>query len=124
MQLFIDDGVSSRGHRDNMMNNQFSTTAISSCPHPTYTQMTAFAYAKGFTKNTAADGVFAKMGSAASTTTVPTSQSQQCDEYQPKWMQILFKDAITAKKQFFGRGGLMTRGLDEYFTLNNYGARD
>ena len=36
MQLFIDDGVSSRGHRDNIV-GAYGEVAVSNCCHSTYT---------------------------------------------------------------------------------------
>lgn len=39
MQLFIDDGVADRGHRENLMNDQFRVVGIYSGPHKEYETM-------------------------------------------------------------------------------------
>jgi uncharacterized protein YkwD len=48
MNLFIDDGVSSRGHRTNMMHTSFRFTGIYTCEHSNHRTMTVFSYADNF----------------------------------------------------------------------------
>lgn len=45
MQLYIDDGVSSRGHRTNMMSTNFTYEGTATCTHATYSSMSAFNFA-------------------------------------------------------------------------------
>jgi hypothetical protein len=51
LQLFVDDGVASRGHRDNIMKPEFKFLGSSSGGHGTYGSMTCIGYAAGFTSN-------------------------------------------------------------------------
>ena len=51
LQLFIDDGVSGRGHRTNIMKPEFNVMGASSGGHLTYNSMTCIGYAGGFTSN-------------------------------------------------------------------------
>lgn len=46
LQLIIDDGVSTRGHRDNIMNADFTHVGVSCGCHSTYTEMCCIAYGK------------------------------------------------------------------------------
>ena len=49
MDLFVDDGVSSREHRDSLMQSDFKFTGISFCPHVgRYKYMTDFLYAGSY----------------------------------------------------------------------------
>ena len=50
-QLFIDDGVASRGHRVNLMKPEFLFMGARSGPHGQYNHMTAINYAGGMTTN-------------------------------------------------------------------------
>lgn len=47
LQLMIDDGVSSRGHRKNIFSEAFKVVGIASHLHPTYKITSVFDYAGG-----------------------------------------------------------------------------
>jgi len=47
LQLFIDDGVKSRGHRANIMKPEFVSLGTWSSTHKTYRHETVFDYAGG-----------------------------------------------------------------------------
>ena len=47
-QLYIDDGVSSRGHRMNIMNPDLKLTGMKYCKHKTYGGTLVIVYASGF----------------------------------------------------------------------------
>jgi uncharacterized protein YkwD len=51
VQLLIDDGVPSRGHRTNIMNQDFSQAGVSFGAHPQFRTMCAIVYANGYTSN-------------------------------------------------------------------------
>jgi uncharacterized protein YkwD len=48
VDLLIDDGVPSRGHRTNIMNKSFTQTGVSCGPHPQFRTMCAITYANGY----------------------------------------------------------------------------
>ena len=48
MQLFIDDGVPSRGHRNNLFTDSSNVTGNFSGPHSRYGFMTCITYANGY----------------------------------------------------------------------------
>jgi uncharacterized protein YkwD len=51
VDLLVDDGVPSRGHRTNIMNKSFTQTGVSVGPHPQYRTMCAITYANGYVSN-------------------------------------------------------------------------
>ena len=51
MQLLIDDGVSSRGHRTNLMNPNSRFSGVASGYHDRYDQMTCITYAGSYQDN-------------------------------------------------------------------------
>lgn len=51
LQLLIDDGVPNRGHRTNMLSNDFTHVGISCGCHAYYTEMCCFAYGKDVSEN-------------------------------------------------------------------------
>ncbi len=51
VQLLIDDGVPSRGHRVNIMNRDFTKTGVSYGTHPKYDSMCTITYAAKYTSN-------------------------------------------------------------------------
>lgn len=61
IQLIVDDGVSSRGHRHNIFNPAFKVVGIFSGPHKQYDTMTTIDYAGGFTKKGEEDPMQAQM---------------------------------------------------------------
>jgi hypothetical protein len=51
IQFFVDDGVSTRGHRTNLMKDTFAFMGSSSGPHGTYGHMTTIDYGGAMTGN-------------------------------------------------------------------------
>jgi len=51
MQLFIDDGVSSRGHRNNLFSTRATVTGNHSGSHDRYGFMTCITYAGSYVNN-------------------------------------------------------------------------
>ena len=48
LQLLIDDGVASRGHRHNLFNPDLHQAGAGSAPHRDYRTVTVIDYADGF----------------------------------------------------------------------------
>jgi len=44
LQLYVDDGVSDRGHRNNMMDGDYKSGAVASCDHGAYKTQSVFLY--------------------------------------------------------------------------------
>jgi len=51
INLLVDDGVPSRGHRENIMNGDYSQTGISAGTHPEYENMCVIVYSRDYTSN-------------------------------------------------------------------------
>ena len=51
LQLYIDDGVASRGHRKNILKPEFKLTGMAVCPHTVYGHQIVINYAGSFTPN-------------------------------------------------------------------------
>jgi hypothetical protein len=66
LQLLIDDGVPSRGHRTNMFNGDFKVCGIVSGPHQKHTSLTVLDYAGGFVKTGEEDPMQRQMQEFAS----------------------------------------------------------
>ena len=49
MDLFIDDGVPSRGHRDNLLEARYGVVGVGCAPHRTYDIVCVMDFAEGFT---------------------------------------------------------------------------
>ena len=49
LDLFVDDSIINRGHRENIWSDIFSVTSVAHCEHSTYTFMTVINYAENFT---------------------------------------------------------------------------
>ena len=80
LQLFIDDGVASRGHRVNLMKPEFTFMGARSGPHGQYNHMTVINYAGGMTTNNfqALEPVGAPASSYPSGYTSPTTPAADC----------------------------------------------
>jgi uncharacterized protein YkwD len=50
LQLLVDDGVPSRGHRDNIMNGQFGVSGVAVDSHPVYGNVCVITYAASYTE--------------------------------------------------------------------------
>ena len=48
MQLYVDDGIPSRGHRNNLMSSYFKLTGISCKEHTKFGHMCTIVYAEDF----------------------------------------------------------------------------
>ena len=51
MQLFVDDGVRSRGHRTNLLSSHGTVTGVNSGPHDRYKHMSCITYAGLYENN-------------------------------------------------------------------------
>jgi hypothetical protein len=51
IQLLVDDGVKSRGHRKNIMSKEFSQTGVAFATHPVFSYLCVIEYAKGYINN-------------------------------------------------------------------------
>jgi len=51
MQLFVDDGVASRGHRDNIMKGAYGVTGVAIGEHKTYGYQVCLGYAGDYVDN-------------------------------------------------------------------------
>ena len=51
MQLFVDDGVFDRGHRNTMIDARLNLVGIASCEHAVYKHMAVLVYADAFEMN-------------------------------------------------------------------------
>ena len=51
LQLLIDDGVSSRGHRAAIMNGSYTQTGAGYATHPRYRASCTITYTNGYTSN-------------------------------------------------------------------------
>ena len=52
LQLLVDDGVKSRGHRRNLFDMNLECIGVATGPHDAYDTMTVIDYAKGYASNT------------------------------------------------------------------------
>jgi len=73
LQLIIDDGVASRGHRTNIFKPEFKVLGSSSSVHVTYKHETVINYAGGMTSNN-------KHGIIQSIDCTPASSSSSSDK--------------------------------------------
>ena len=55
MQLYIDDGVASRGHRHNLMDEKAAVTGVATGEHSIYDIMACITYAGSYDDNTGSD---------------------------------------------------------------------
>ena len=51
MKLFVDDGVTNRGNRNNLISINYLKTATAHCNHATYNNVAVIVYAKDFCAN-------------------------------------------------------------------------
>ena len=51
LQLYIDDGLPSRGHRNFILKSEFKLTGMAICPHLKYGKQIVITYAESFTPN-------------------------------------------------------------------------
>jgi uncharacterized protein YkwD len=63
--LIVDDGVASRGHRNNIFNPAFKVGANHSCDHKVYKNTTVMNYAGGFLAPGEEDPMMKQMQAAA-----------------------------------------------------------
>jgi hypothetical protein len=80
MQLFIDDGVSNRGHRDNILSTDYGVTAISNCCHATYSYQTVITYAGGYVNNDNLDSYIDEDSTGVCCTDCETEEEEVTEE--------------------------------------------
>ena len=64
MQLFIDDGVTNRGHRKTILSSDVNVVGIATCTHKVYGHMAVLVYAGSFEINEAGKKAVIKGASA------------------------------------------------------------